>query len=129
MLREAVSQAKIAEELRENNLYHVNYRIDRGDSTEYYQMKVVRAGIRKNRKGIVVGIRSVDEEIRSEIEQRNILMDALMQANRASKAKSVFLSNMSHDIRTPMNAIVGFTSLAMNHIDIAVERLTRGIHP
>ncbi len=117
MLREAVSQAKIAEELRENNLYHVNYRIDRGESTEYYQMKVVRAGIRKNRKGIVVGIRSVDEEIRSEIEQRNILMDALMQANRASKAKSVFLSNMSHDIRTPMNAIVGFTSLAMNHID------------
>ena len=40
-----------------------------------------------------------------------------MQANRASKAKSVFLSNMSHDIRTPMNAIVGFTSLAMKHID------------
>ena len=40
-----------------------------------------------------------------------------MQANRANKAKSVFLSNMSHDIRTPMNAIVGFTALAITHID------------
>ncbi|MDE7112849.1 MAG: response regulator, partial [Acetatifactor sp.] len=35
----------------------------------------------------------------------------------ARKAKSVFLSNMSHDIRTPMNAIVGFTNLAISHID------------
>ena len=46
-----------------------------------------------------------------------MLEDALMQANRASKAKSIFLSNMSHDIRTPMNAIVGFTALAITHID------------
>ncbi len=59
----------------------------------------------------------LDEEIRSEIEKKNLLESALMQANRANKAKSVFLSNMSHDIRTPMNAIVGFTSLAINHID------------
>lgn len=117
MLREAISQSKIEEGLREGNQYHVNYRVGKEDGTEYYQMKVVRAGVRKNKKGIVLGIRSVDEEIRSEMEQRDLLMDALMQANRASKAKSVFLSNMSHDIRTPMNAIVGFTSLAMNHID------------
>ena len=80
-------------------------------------MKIVRAGIRNGRGSIVLGIRSVDKEIRSEMEQRGLLKDALMQANRASKAKSVFLSNMSHDIRTPMNAIVGFTSLAMKHID------------
>lgn len=40
-----------------------------------------------------------------------------MQANKANKAKSIFLSNMSHDIRTPMNAIVGFTNLAISHIN------------
>lgn len=49
--------------------------------------------------------------------KKSLLEDALLQANRASKAKSVFLSNMSHDIRTPMNAIVGFTALAVTHID------------
>lgn len=39
------------------------------------------------------------------------------RADYANQAKSMFLSNMSHDIRTPMNAIVGFTSLAIAHID------------
>ena len=65
----------------------------------------------------MIGLRSVDAEIRKELEQKNLLETALMQANRASKAKSVFLSNMSHDIRTPMNAIVGFTALAIAHIN------------
>ncbi|MFG6348063.1 MAG: response regulator, partial [Lachnospiraceae bacterium] len=68
-------------------------------------------------KGIVLGFCSVDEETRKEMEQKNLLKDALHQAKRASRAKSVFLSNMSHDIRTPMNAIVGFTNLAVTHID------------
>lgn len=39
-----------------------------------------------------------------------------MRANKASEAKSAFLTNMSHDIRTPMNAIMGFTTLASNHV-------------
>ena len=43
--------------------------------------------------------------------------EALHAAERASQAKTDFLSNMSHDIRTPMNAIIGFTSLAATHID------------
>lgn len=42
---------------------------------------------------------------------------ALSDANHANQAKTVFLNNMSHDIRTPMNAIIGFTSLAQDHID------------
>ena len=45
------------------------------------------------------------------------LKAALSDANHANQAKTVFLNNMSHDIRTPMNAIIGFTSLAQNHID------------
>ncbi len=117
MLQQALSREKIIEELTKNNQYHVNHRIAENGKTEYYQIKIVRAGTRKENSGIVLGIRSVDNEIRSEMEQRGMLKDALMQANRASKAKSVFLSNMSHDIRTPMNAIVGFTTLAMNNLD------------
>ena len=117
MVRQAASREEIEKGLSEGKQYHVNFRTQKKGQLEYYQMKIVRAGVRSGRSSIVLGIRSVDKEIRNEMEQRSNLKDALMQANRASKAKSVFLSNMSHDIRTPMNAIVGFTSLAMKHID------------
>ncbi len=117
MLMEASSQEKIQEELKDKNLYCINYRTCKDGETKYYQMKVVRAGKWEGIHGIVLGLHSVDEETRSEMEKKNLLEDALLQANRASKAKSVFLSNMSHDIRTPMNAIVGFTALAITHIE------------
>ena len=50
-------------------------------------------------------------------ESRQALSDALVTAEHANRAKTTFLNNMSHDIRTPMNAIVGFTALAASHID------------
>ena len=50
-------------------------------------------------------------------ESQKALSDALVAAEHANRAKTVFLNNMSHDIRTPMNAIVGFTALAASHID------------
>ncbi len=95
----------------------INYRTNCCGELRYFQMAAVRAGQWDENRGIVLGLRSVDEEIRSEMEKKALLEDALSQANRASKAKSVFLSNMSHDIRTPMNAIIGFTTLAITHID------------
>lgn len=49
--------------------------------------------------------------------QINALKQAKAEAEHANKAKSEFLSNMSHDIRTPMNGIVGMTSIAMSNID------------
>ena len=50
-------------------------------------------------------------------ESQQDLKTALLQAESANSAKTAFLNNMSHDIRTPMNAIIGFTSLAASHID------------
>ena len=50
-------------------------------------------------------------------EQMRELEEAKQEALEATKAKTSFLSNMSHDIRTPMNAIVGMTAIAMTHID------------
>ncbi len=49
--------------------------------------------------------------------QRKLLEDALEQTQRAKQARDIFLSNMSHDLRTPMNAITGFTTLAKMSID------------
>ncbi|MEY8427286.1 response regulator [Lachnospiraceae bacterium 46-15] len=62
----------------------------------------------------------IDDEKRMEAQleaQRADLQDALAVAQHANQAKTTFLNNMSHDIRTPMNAIIGFTSLAAAHID------------
>lgn len=58
----------------------------------------------------------VEKLRRQDIEQRAALEQALLIAQKANQAKSEFLSNMSHDIRTPMNAIVGFTALAVSHL-------------
>ncbi len=118
MLLQASSIDKLKIELERQKQYYVNYRMmGKGNEIIYYQMKAVRAGTEGENFGIVLGFRSVDGETRREMEKKTLLENALQQANRASKAKSVFLSNMSHDIRTPMNAIVGFTALATAHID------------
>ncbi|MCI8870464.1 MAG: PAS domain-containing protein [Lawsonibacter sp.] len=58
--------------------------------------------------------KETDEKLR---EQHKLLEEALVKAQRASQAKTMFLNNMSHDIRTPMNAIIGFTNLAATHLD------------
>ena len=55
-----------------------------------------------------------DEKLK---EQRELLEEALVKAQQASQAKTMFLNNMSHDMRTPMNAIMGFTNLAATHLD------------
>nr|WP_326125669.1 response regulator [uncultured Oscillibacter sp.] len=117
LLRKAISLEHLREELAQRSTFYFNYRTLCGQEPRYFQMKAVRTGDWDKSRGVVVGFRSVDEETRAEMEKKALLEDALSQANRASKAKSVFLSNMSHDIRTPMNAIIGFTALATTHID------------
>ncbi len=76
---------------------------------------------RRDKEGVVDAIlianRDVTKDKEREMEQDEALRSALAAAKHASKAKSTFLNSMSHDIRTPMNAIIGFTALAQTHID------------
>lgn len=68
-------------------------------------------------KRILIIARDINNAKENEKEQRNTLMAALDTAKNYSESKSRFLSNMSHDIRTPLNAIVGMTTLARLNID------------
>ena len=117
MICQFCSREHLLSEMARHTVCGLDFRILDGDQIRYYELKVVRSGDWQTNHNIVLGIRNVDETIRAEMKQRQLLEDALEQANRANQAKTTFLSNMSHDIRTPMNAIVGFTSLATSHID------------
>ena len=116
MLRGFSSRENLKKEMGKRKICYRNYRFYLEGEMKYFQLKVVRTRDWTKQRCVVLGFRSVDEETRREMEKKNLLENALMQANQANKAKSTFLSNMSHDIRTPMNAIVGFTTLAITHI-------------
>ncbi len=102
--------------------FNVEYRL----STRHAGVRWFHAAGRLSRRedgspitfvGLFVDIddeKKMEERLRK---QKIDLEDALAAAQHANRAKTVFLNNMSHDIRTPMNAIIGFTSLAATHID------------
>ena len=109
---------RILESFAENRPHTVDFRIMKPDSSYiYYQIRFVPL---KDDEGNVTGmiscLRDIDDEIKKEFGVRQELENAMIAAEAANRAKSSFLFNMSHDIRTPMNAIIGFTDIAEKHI-------------
>lgn len=101
--------------------YSLDYRNISHGRIEWYRMKIVRIGDTDTFRRMLVGIFNNDANIRAQKEHQRQLQDALTLAQSANRAKTVFLNNMSHDIRTPMNAIIGFTNLATDHLTSACQ--------
>ena len=111
---DALSTKTVLEKLKESNEYTGNYRVLQQGEVHYYQFKYIKL---EKFGYVIAAYQNVDEIVAMEQEQQRQLKLALDAAEQSSRAKTTFLSSMSHDIRTPMNAIVGFTALAQTHID------------
>lgn len=124
ILSKVTNPEYIREKLADEKSFYVYYRVIDGENIEHLQLRVVDVGKDDHISQIILGYRSIDKEVRHEMEQKELLKIALEQAKSAIAVKNTFLSNMSHDIRTPMNAIIGFAALAKHSIDDQ-EKLTQ----
>ncbi len=86
------------------------------DKDEWIQIKAVSLGCIDTSNSIIIGFKNIDSEVLEDQKKCEMLKNALGDAEKANLAKSNFLSSISHDMRTPMNAIIGYTDLAISHI-------------
>lgn len=102
----------VLNELSKSDFYGVNYlRINEKMDEDYNQMAFANATTEDGKQLLVFGFRDINDIIKQENALRKEINDARIAAEEANAAKTSFLFNMSHDIRTPMNAIIGFRNL------------------
>lgn len=117
MVAEATSIDNIKKRFRRSKSFSITPRRIENNDIRYYEMQFIKVGDSPEPSEFIVGIVDRNDQIKKEHENQRQLQIAKQNAEAANQAKSAFLFNMSHDIRTPMNAIIGFTSMAQKHLD------------
>ena len=113
-MTEKMTIAHVSPILQQNGEYILyGTMMENGENRE----KKMRYSYFDKEKDIWLMTRTDITEIKEERRQKQLLQDALQSATAANRAKSDFLSRMSHDVRTPINAIVGMTAIASLHMD------------
>ena len=111
----------VLNELSDKDTYQINFKMKEGRRVDHSQVRIV--SIDDNKYEQVWAFRSIEHIVQEESKQQKILQNLLEESQKAEKAKTTFLLNMSHDIRTPMNAIIGFNTIAKGNIDNKEEAL------
>lgn len=122
-VRKEITKEVIFHQLDTNGYYAVNYmRCDDSGMLAYNQVMFANTTSEQSSKHFVIAFRDIDEMLKKEETLKNDLELARKAAEDANQAKTSFLFNMSHDIRTPMNAIIGFRNLLEKYQDDPVRR-------
>lgn len=82
---------------------------------QYIELRLIM--LSSNPQTMLIAACNINDEVKKRIDQNEALQTALTLANNASEAKTTFLTNISHDLRTPLNSIMGFTDLALSHLN------------
>ena len=101
---------KVMSILERDGSFTMKYRLMAGETSFWVSMKATLLQDEDGRH-LIIGLNNIDAQMKRELEYRQHVAEA------RTKARNDFLANMSHDIRTPMNAIVGYTNIAKDHID------------
>ena len=119
-LADAFALEQIQTTLTQNSKNSVELELLRRFANDKYEWVRLEAQAIKdsegNITGCVIAFRNIHTQKLAYEKQQQALKAALLSAEKANSAKSSFLSNMSHDIRTPMNAIIGMTTIAQQYL-------------
>lgn len=130
MMAGAVSIRNLKHAMDTDGEFVVTYRVLEDGVTHYYQVKFTSLGEATERKdSVIVCFQNMDAVVEKKLadakaleDAKRGLEDALAIADLANKAKTDFFFNLSHDIRTPMNVIIGFTDLLSKYESDAERR-------
>ena len=115
MLLVALDRKNVLDRLKSSGDFALTFRRTFSGGPEFVELRIFR--LTESDTKAVFAARNINKEVLGQVRQREILEDALHMAEQANSAKSTFLTNMSHDLRTPMNSISGFAHLALENLD------------